>query len=146
MKPYLITLSAITFLIFAGPTYIDSIIFFFFLPLVVISILKDKPRTYGIRIGKLSTGLFLTFLGIIISVVVTYLGSKYSGSIIAYYSTKEFNLFFVIRTMIYIIGWEFLFRGYLLFGLAKHWGKITSNIIQTLLFFITHIGKPTIEL
>lgn len=44
-----------------------------------------------------------------------------------------------------MIGREFLFRGFLLFGLSKNINFFTANIIQTFLFFLAHSGKPQIE-
>jgi membrane protease YdiL (CAAX protease family) len=44
------------------------------------------------------------------------------------------------------IGWEFLFRGFLLFGLARLWGPKKAIWAQTLPFFLLHYFKPPLEL
>ena len=44
------------------------------------------------------------------------------------------------------IGWEFLFRGFLLFGLARHWGPKKAIWAQAIPFFLLHYHKPPLEL
>jgi uncharacterized protein len=45
----------------------------------------------------------------------------------------------------YFIGWEFLFRGWLLNGLLPHFGRGGAVLIQTVPFAIMHLGKPEPE-
>ncbi len=45
-----------------------------------------------------------------------------------------------------LLGWEFLFRGFLLFGLARLWGPKKANWAQAIPFFLLHYHKPTLEL
>jgi membrane protease YdiL (CAAX protease family) len=44
------------------------------------------------------------------------------------------------------IGWEFLFRGFLLFGLARLWGPKKAIWAQAIPFFLLHHDKPPLEL
>jgi membrane protease YdiL (CAAX protease family) len=43
-----------------------------------------------------------------------------------------------------LIGWEFLFRGFLLFSLVALMGP-TAIIVQAVPFALAHLGKPEIE-
>jgi len=43
-----------------------------------------------------------------------------------------------------LFGWEFLFRGFLLFGLARRFGD-EAVLLQAVPFAIAHIGKPELE-
>lgn len=61
----------------------------------------------------------------------------------ARYSMRGF-LQFAIGITIYMCAWEFLFRGYLLFGGAKAFGA-GAIIMQALPFWMAHIGKPVTE-
>ena len=45
---------------------------------------------------------------------------------------------------VYMLGWEFLFRGFMLFGLEEKF-KEGSIIIQMIPFVLLHFGKPEIE-
>jgi membrane protease YdiL (CAAX protease family) len=47
---------------------------------------------------------------------------------------------------LYYLGWEFFFRGYMLFGLRKHVGDINAILIQTIPSTLMHIGKPDGEI
>lgn len=42
----------------------------------------------------------------------------------------------------YYIAWEFFFRGFLLFGLAKEFGAAPAILIQTISSCLIHVGKP----
>lgn len=44
------------------------------------------------------------------------------------------------------LGWEFLFRGFLLFGLARRGDVHLAILTQAMAFFLLHQGKPDVEL
>ncbi len=44
------------------------------------------------------------------------------------------------------LGWEFLFRGFLLFGFARRGDAATAIWVQVFPFFLLHSGKPYFEL
>ena len=46
----------------------------------------------------------------------------------------------------YYFGWEFFFRGFLLFGLKDRFGDINAILIQTISSCLIHIGKPEGEI
>lgn len=46
----------------------------------------------------------------------------------------------------FYIGWEFLFRGFLQFGLRETLGEANAVLVQALASCLAHIGKPTGEL
>ncbi len=47
--------------------------------------------------------------------------------------------------LLYFIGWEFFFRGFVLFGLARR-DPALAVIAQALPFFLMHRGKPPLEM
>lgn len=58
---------------------------------------------------------------------------------------EQDNLFWQYEAMyivFYYIAWEFFFRGFLLFGLAKEFGAAPAILIQTISSCLIHIGKP----
>ena len=54
-------------------------------------------------------------------------------------------ILFELCVGLYMLGWEFLWRGYMLFGLKEKFGYY-AIFIQMIPFFILHKGKPEIEL
>lgn len=46
---------------------------------------------------------------------------------------------------LYMLAWEFFFRGYLTFGLARSFGNHAAVGMQAILFGVLHLGKPTPE-
>lgn len=47
---------------------------------------------------------------------------------------------------IYMFSWEFLFRGFMLFGLARYTGPVAAILLQAYPFFLLHDIKPEPEL
>lgn len=45
-----------------------------------------------------------------------------------------------------LAGWEFLFRGFLLFGIARRGDAVLAMVLQALPFFLLHSPKPEIEM
>lgn len=45
----------------------------------------------------------------------------------------------------YWFAWEFFFRGFLLFGLARRYGAPTAILVQAIPFTFMHFGKPELE-
>ena len=45
-----------------------------------------------------------------------------------------------------LAGWEFLFRGFLLFGIARRGDAVLAMFLQALPFFLLHSPKPEIEM
>ncbi len=54
-------------------------------------------------------------------------------------------LIYELCILVYMLGWEFLWRGYVLFGLKVKLGYY-AIFIQMIPFFILHKGKPDLEL
>jgi len=50
----------------------------------------------------------------------------------------------LLDTALYMFSWEFVFRGYMLFGLEKSIGK-SAIFVQAIPFVLLHLGKPFLE-
>jgi len=50
----------------------------------------------------------------------------------------------LLNTALYMFAWEFVFRGYMLFGLEKSIGK-SAIFVQAIPFVLLHLGKPFLE-
>jgi membrane protease YdiL (CAAX protease family) len=123
--------------------YFDRVILYLFIPLLfILFIFRENPRTYGLTLGDWKAGLFLTLGGILLMApVIWYLG-KSDPSMAAYY--RPFVGGLPWRTFFDLIGWEFFFRGWILFGYARKFGA-DALWLQAVPFAMAHIGKPEIE-
>ena len=125
----------------------------FLLPVLSIKfILKEKLSDYGFRFGDYKFGLFTLGVFFLIMLPLVWIVSG-SASFAKTYpqggsevSLSLYNfLFYEFCILIYMLGWEFLWRGYMLFGLKEKFGYYTI-FIQMIPFFILHKGKPELEL
>jgi hypothetical protein len=125
----------------------------FILPVISIKfILKEKLTGYGLSLGDKKFGFYtlILFLAFMLPVIWFVSGSEQFAKAYPQGGPKvkeSFNLFlfYELCIMIYMLGWEFFWRGYALFGLFKKFSYY-SIFIQMIPFFILHKGKPEIEL
>jgi membrane protease YdiL (CAAX protease family) len=105
---------------------------------------RDKPSDYGVRIGRWKLGVIAIAIGLAIMALVLYGASKLP-EFHSYYHRYHIDWpEFLLRNALYIFAWEFLFRGYVLFGLERSIGK-TAIFVQTIPFTLLHFGKPFLE-
>lgn len=128
-----------------GPLWISSLIYFAVLPvLTIVLMLRKNPLDFGLRPGNVRIWSFYVVVTFIVAMPVLYLASR-SSVLSHYYTEPRFNVFtYSIQTIVYLLAWEFIFRGFLLFGLK---GKLKelSILVQMVPFVLLHIGKPEIE-
>ena len=126
--------------------WISSIIYFGLLPILTILIfLRKNPLDFGLRIGKYRVWIPWVVVFLAIAVPILYLSSDIS-SVQGYYRTHKNSEFltYTWQMAVYMLGWEFLFRGFLLFGLKDKFNE-GSILIQMIPFVLLHFGKPEIE-
>lgn len=111
---------------------------------------KEPLSEYGFKMGEWKTGLKLTILFLLIMIPIIWFisaSSQFSQKYPHLSTAKDsWNVFFIYEAgmFVYMIGWEFIWRGFMLFGLEKRFG-IYSVFIQMIPFVILHNGKPFIE-
>jgi len=123
----------------------------FILPLVIIKfLLKEKINGYGLKFGDYKTGLkyFIIFSICILTFTfflsqIPEFANNYPFLKSAKYDWKTF-IIFETAALVYMIAWEFIWRGFMLFGLEEKFG-MNAILIQMLSFVILHNGKPFIE-
>lgn len=125
---------------------IDAVLLFLIIPLLIgVLILKKDFRNFGFNLGNLKIGLAAGLFFSLAAIIIVYIAVRYSASLYKYYANENLNLKILIETIIYMFSWEFFLRGFLLFGLKDNIGPLKANIVQTLLFFISHWGKAPLE-
>jgi len=128
-----------------GPPWISGPIYFLALPLLTIVLaLRKNPLDFGLRPGNVRIWSLYVGATIIVAAPILYFSSR-SSVLAHYYTVPEFDVIkYSIQTVIYLLAWEFIFRGFLLFGLI---GKLkeASVLVQMVPFVLLHLGKPEIE-
>ncbi|MGA2381660.1 MAG: CPBP family intramembrane glutamic endopeptidase [Spirochaetia bacterium] len=115
------------------------------------------PWTLGMRLGDWRTGLTFVVVTLPLLALSLALGSKDPELRRAYPFSKEalerpgrFALYEFAYVAFYYLGWEFAFRGVMLFGLLAFLphtipGIAVAIMVQTFLSTIYHIGHPHSE-
>lgn len=122
---------------------INQTILFLLIPLLfIIFVFRESPRDHGFTLGDWRVGLVITLGGIALMTPIIWVLAKFDPSSQSYYQGMTANLPW--NTLGQILGWEFLFRGFITFGYARKFGA-NALWIQAVPFALLHIGKPEIE-
>lgn len=121
----------------------DGILLFLLSPLLVILVVfHESPREYGFTLGDWRAGLVITLGGIVIMTPIIWFLGRGNASMQSYYKGMTSGLPW--NTFLALFGWEFLFRGWVLFGYARKFGP-EALWLQAVPFALAHIGKPEVE-
>ena len=123
--------------------YWDRVFLYLIVPLLIIVVLfRENPNEYGFSLGDWKLGILYTVIGILfMAPVIYYLGSG-DASMQKYYEPYLRGLPWT--TFLDLVGWEFFFRGWILFAYARKFGH-DALWLQAVPFALAHIGKPEIE-
>lgn len=134
-----------------GDATLSSFILYFLIPLgIIVLVFREDPRRFGLTLGDWKSGAISSTVGIALMAVV----------IVALVQLEEFRQYytlgileqpdlarwveFALRQGVYMFSWEFIFRGFMLFGLKERFGSL-AIWIQAIPFAIMHLGKPELE-
>lgn len=120
----------------------DRTILYLVIPLVIIFLVfRDDPRRYGFTLGDWKAGLILTAAGIVLIAPVLWLVGR-GSAMQSYYQSQVSGLPW--NTFLDLLGWEFFFRGFILFAFVRKFG-VEGLWLQAVPFALAHIGKPEVE-
>jgi membrane protease YdiL (CAAX protease family) len=125
--------------------WVSNLFYYVVLPILVIVIfLRRNPLDYGLRWGNVRIWGKYTGMFCLIAAPVLFF-TTFSPEFQKYYKIDNFNLltYFLIN-FASLFGSEFLFRGFLIFGL-KDKLKEACILIQMIPFVMVHFGKPELE-
>ena len=123
----------------------DRLLCYFVVPLlVIVLVFRQSPTEYGLQIGDWRAGLAFTVAACAgLAVLMNFVASTPAFS--AYYAPlRDGPLPLPLYTAAELFGWEFLFRGFLLFALYPVCGPL-AILIQAVPFTVAHFGKPELE-
>lgn len=122
---------------------LDRTLLYFVIPmLIIIIVFREKPSDYGFSVGNWKKGLLITLVCIVLIAPILWFVGRGVPTMKEYY--QGFISGLPLSTLLDLIGWEFMFRGWLLFGYARKFGP-DALWLQAVPFAMAHIGKPEVE-
>lgn len=145
------SLASLCMLLMESPTsplttsqHISSLSIYFAIPLIALACLKQPASTWAIGFRGWQHWLRPCALYLAIALPLIMLGSQ-NSSMNNYYRGAPLHWpTYIITTAIYLLGWEYFFRGFLITSLRKHFRE-GAIVIQMIPFTLLHLGKPDIE-
>lgn len=130
-----------------GTKAYDRLTLYFVIPMVIILLIfRDSPGDFGFRLGNWRIGLLYTVAGCLGMAIILWFVAR-TPAMQAYYEAKAPDstpyLFYITGADLF--GWEFMWRGFMLFGMAAVLGPGPAIWLQAVPFAFMHLGKPEIE-
>jgi uncharacterized protein len=124
----------------------------FVVPVLILALVfRLRPREMGIGLGdwRLASVLALAYL-VLVAIGTWVLSAdpafqaQYPHLRQAAFDWETFAIYHLLF-LFYWIGWEYLWRGFVLFGTAPAFGPVLAIVVQTVPFAILHATKPPAE-
>jgi membrane protease YdiL (CAAX protease family) len=115
--------------------------------LVVLIILREKLSTYGLGFSINNRAFFYTLIVAFIIITINFFASKSPVNLKNYplIKTKVWDVRLLILSssgwIIYLLAYEFLFRGFLLFTCIQYFGIWPAIIINIMVYSLAHIPQ-----
>lgn len=121
-------------------------------PMLLITLRRERWRDYGLGLGDFRTGLKLTGLFYLVY-IPCFLALFFNEGFRQYYggiaqrihSWPEFVQHEFLATFIVCLRTEFLFRGFVLFAVGRAWGPWAGALAGIVPYVMIHAGKAPIE-
>lgn len=132
--------------------YSAAFLLMFVIPLLIVKVaFRGSLRGFGLRMGDARWGFRLVAIALPLSLLAAYIASLDPAVREEYPLAKgaigHVSTFLIVEVfyLVYYLGWEFLFRGFMLFGLEEKYGALAAILLQMIPSTIVHIGKPASE-
>jgi membrane protease YdiL (CAAX protease family) len=132
--------------------YLAAFILMFGIPALIVRwLFRGRLRDWGLRVGDARQGVRYLAIGLPLCLLAAYVGSLDPAVRAAYPLARSavghLARFWTVEAfyLLYYLGWEFFFRGFMLFGLEKRYGPAIAILMQTIPSALVHIGKPASE-
>ncbi|MCY3999579.1 MAG: CPBP family intramembrane metalloprotease [Bacteroidetes bacterium] len=124
----------------------------FLIPILILLIgFRCKPTSIGLGLGDWKLALLVFALYVPVVITGTWILSDARAFQLEYPHYRgaidSWSLFWVYHGLflLYWLGWEYLWRGFILFG-TQHTFGIHTIFVQAVPFALLHVDKPTSEL
>lgn len=119
------------------------VVLYLIAPLIfIVLVFHEDPKEYGFGVGDWKAGLIIVVIGVSIMTPVIYFLGSGDETMRKYYQPYVSGLPWT--TFLDLLGWEFIFRGWILFGYARQFGA-EALWLQAVPFALMHNGKPEVE-
>lgn len=128
-----------------GNHWQSSAIYYGLCPLLsILIVLRRNPLDFGLRLGKVKIWGFHLLIALPVIFLLIWWGTS-TKAVERYYTSGHFDLStLLLGGIVVLIPWEFIFRGFMLFGL-KDKLKEYAILVQMIPFALLHINKPEAE-
>ncbi len=131
--------------------FVAVFLLFLVAPLATLVAYGKNPMDFGLKIGDWRKGLIWVGGGLAVFFVTALLSSsseemrkQYPFSKSAMDNPKRFVVYELLYLFFYYTGWEFLFRGFLLFALVR-FNPVLGILVQIIPSVLLHINHPESE-
>jgi len=121
------------------------------IPLASLAIIRVPVGELGFALGNPRKWLLDIGIAYLVMLPLVYLAARQPSfqRTYPYFDPARYGMTFfwlgLAARLIFMFAWEFLFRGYLLFGFGRTVGLPAAIAIQTIPFVVMHFGKPSLE-
>ncbi len=124
---------------------LDRTLLYLIIPVGIILIVFRQPmRDFGFQLGDWQAGAVLTLGSAVILAPILWFVVQGSPAMVDYYRHAPLTSRLFWFTLLELIGWEFFFRGFILFGYQPAFGD-HALWLQAVPFALAHLGKPGLE-
>ncbi len=130
---------------------IAGFLIFGLLPLILVTFSNSLYQEFGLKGPTLSTGLWALLLMTLI-IIINYFNASSPQNLAMYPQIRctQWSYSLIITStltwILYILGYEFLFRGYLLFSSIQVIGLWPAIILNTIIYSLVHFHKGLKEM
>jgi len=122
------------------------------IPLLLLLLLAPgELHRFGLALGRIREGLGFTGLALSAMLPVVFVAATFQSFQdkypLCWAATNSWThlALYEVAYFLYYIGWEFFFRGFMLFSLERRLGPVYAVLVQMMPFALLHIGKPEME-
>jgi len=125
---------------------LDRALLYLIAPLLIILLLwRESPAAYGFCLGNWRLGLKYSLGAALLLTPLVWAVTRLDPGLRGYYAPlRQTGQPLLVFTFLELIGWEFFFRGWLLFGYARAFGR-QAIWLQAVPFALAHVSKPEAE-
>ncbi|MCK5145546.1 CPBP family intramembrane metalloprotease [bacterium] len=132
--------------------YLSAFLLMFWIPYFFVKVgFRKGLKDFGFKLGDWRYGMRFVMIAAPFLLWAAYTGAAQPGIQAEYPLARSmighWRLFLLVECfyIVYYVSWEFMFRGFMLFGLERKFGALPAILIQTIPSAIVHIGKPASE-
>jgi membrane protease YdiL (CAAX protease family) len=149
-KPLLVvSLATLSFILFRYHTFGSLVlryaILYLAIPAVGLLLIRRNPLDTGLRAGDYRRWRVHVLAACAVSLAIVVVGKRFE-SVGTYYESRSVTPLarYIAERIVIIFAIEYLYRGFLLFGLREELGE-GAILVQMIPFALLHAGKPEIE-